>query len=258
MGLKDMLSSEGRESRKIAKLKKKLTQRFGQPEDRERAAFALRDIGTEDAIWVLLQRFTFTTEKATADMDEKQRIHEMLVDFGEKAVPMIKKFIEKHSDVAWPIRTLRRILPSEEVNGFVFDYLKDATSEEDDPLKLCEMTLALRNVKDPGVVPVVVPLLNDYDDTVRFAAVETLQDVGDPAAREPLLEALVSEDEDSMRVKLRILDAIQANGWEVKGFRKVVEEMLPEASELKWGRRDGWRLDRGGKIVVLEELQKSE
>lgn len=245
MALKDLFSSEGRMAMKIQRLKKKITQRYGQPEDRERAALQLADIGTPDAIRVLLMRFTFTTEKATADADEKQLVHDLIEEKGEDAVPLIREFIEKQTEVAWAVRTLRSIQSSEEVSAFVFDYLRENTSEDEDPRKLAEMIKTLRKVTDEGVVEVVAPLLDDYDDEVRFAAIETLQDCGNAAAREPLLERLVSEHEDSMRVKMRILEALEVNGWEVKGYRKAVEELLPE----------GWYLDRAGHIKILEQAR---
>ena len=81
------------------------------------------------------------------------------------------------------------------------------------------------------------------DDEVRFATVEALDEVGEMDAREPLLAALTNDEEDSVRVKHRILEALQKNGWEVKGFRKAVEELLP----------DGWFLDRAGKIKILDK-----
>lgn len=245
MGLKDLFSAEGRQQWKLGRLRKKLTQRFGQPEDRERAALQLADIGTDDAVRILLQRFTFTTEKATADQDEKHLIVELLEDIGEKAAPVVREYIEKQIEVAWAVRALRKMQSSEEVNGFIFDYLDGATSEDEEPRKLAEMIKALRKVQDARTVKVVAPLLEDYDDEVRFAAIETLQDAGQAEAREPMLERLVSDEEDSMRVKLRILEALESNGWEVKGYRKAVEEMLPE----------GWYLDRAGHIKILDQAR---
>jgi hypothetical protein len=246
MGLKDYFSAEGRQAMKLARLKKKLQQRFGQPEDRERAALQLADIGTDEALWAMMSRFTFTTEKQTADQDEKEKIHEMLVEFGEQSVALLKRFVKEQEEVSWALKTLRVLVSSDDYNRVIFEFLDGASSEEEDPRKLSELIFALRGTKGGDAVPVLAPMLGDYDDEVRFAVVETLEDIGHEAAREPLLEQLVSEDEDSARVKHRILEALQKNAWEVKGFRKAVEELLPE----------DWYLDRAGHIKILERQQQ--
>jgi HEAT repeat protein len=95
--------------------------------------------------------------------------------------------------------------------------------------KATQILKALESLEDPSVVGGVIPCLKSPDDTVRFAAVECLEVKDDPRAREPLLETLVSPEEDSARVRTRIAEALERLGWEVKGFRKKVEESLPES-----------------------------
>jgi HEAT repeat protein len=93
--------------------------------------------------------------------------------------------------------------------------------------KANQILKALETLGDPEVVPGVIPCLSSPDDTVRFAAVECLSAYGDERAREPLLEALVNPDEDSARVKTRIGEALEKADWDVKGYRKKVEAVLP-------------------------------
>ena len=94
-------------------------------------------------------------------------------------------------------------------------------------------------MKVEGVVDGVIPCLKSPDDTVRIAAVECLEAHADEKAREPLLDALVSDDEDSVRVRTRITESLERLAWDVKGFRKKVEAVLPEP----------YRVSSKGKVI---------
>jgi len=87
-----------------------------------------------------------------------------------------------------------------------------------------------------------LPYLQDMDEGVRFVTVEALlrhKDV--ESAREPLLQLLTNDKEDSRRIKKRIIDGFADLGWDVKGFSGTVEKMLADLLP-------GARLDNHGKI----------
>ena len=95
--------------------------------------------------------------------------------------------------------------------------------------KATQILKALEPMERPEVVDGVIPCLESPDDTVRIAAVQCLEVYADERAREPILEALVNPDEDSMRVRMIMAEALERLQWDVKGYRKKVESALPES-----------------------------
>ena len=237
--LKDMMSAEGRLKLRIERNTKTLLERYAQSEARMEAADKLKAIGSPQAIYSLARRFSATTENLGVDQDEKRHIRDMLVGFGQKAIEPLQLYLRRHNQVTWAIDALSALRPDEEVARFLIEIL-----QEGDPVhirgdKASQLIKALEDMKVDGVVEGVIPCLRSPDDTVRFAAVECLEAYGDERAREPFLEALVNADEDSVRVQMRIAEALERLGWEVKGFRKKVETVLPEP----------YRVSSKGKVV---------
>jgi len=227
MTLKDFLTSEGRLKLRVQWNTKKLNQRYAQHEARMEAADKLQEIATPEAIYGLARRFSATSENLGIDQEEKKHVQNVLVGFGEKAVEPLKRYIKNHDQVTWSIDALKELLPKERLIPFLLQILRGG-----DPIyirgeKANQILKALEHLGDPEAVPGVIPCLQSPDDTVRFVAVECLAAYGDERAREPLLEALVSPDEDSARVKTRIGEALEKADWDVKGYRKKVEAVLP-------------------------------
>ena len=61
-------------------------------------------------------RFGALFEYATADMDEKQYVQDLLVDFGDSAIPLLKKFVAEKEEVVLAVRTLRQLQGDKDVN----------------------------------------------------------------------------------------------------------------------------------------------
>lgn len=240
--LSDLFDKEARRKKRIESLTKKAAQKYGQSDDRVGALHALREERGEEAIRGLAKRFAATVDNKLHDQDEKKIVSDMLVDIGPEAIPVILEFLRKESEVTWALKTLRRMVPQGEWIGHVLALLGESTSEDTDPEKICQITSLLHDQKDARVAPAMNRLLHDLDDTVRFAAIETLATLGDEAARQPLLDALANPAEESNRVIHRIVEVFREMGWEVKGHRKAVEERLPEH----------YYLDRSGRIKRLE------
>ena len=77
----------------------------------------------------------------------------------------------------------------------------------------------------------LLPYLEDVDETVRFQTVEALiharaHDKAEEGAREPLLKLLLSADEESRRIKLRILDGLCETGWNTHGYKAEVDAAI--------------------------------
>jgi hypothetical protein len=91
----------------------------------------------------------------------------------------------------------------------------------------------LGTLKHARVAALAVPYLKDMDEGVRYTAVETLlRQKDEGVARQPLLELFASDEEESLRIRLRIAEGFADQGWLVQGFRPGVEKKLPEAYSL--------------------------
>lgn len=240
--LTDFFDPEARKRSRIASLSKKLQQKFGQTEDRIGAAEALASMRDPEAMAGLLRRFTVTVDNHTHDQDEKQHVSDLIVEEGPLAIEPLKDFLRREKEVSWALRTLRRLVEGTQWVDIVLETLGNRTSEDTDHEKLDQIIRELQNNKDPRVPKALARFLTDLDDSIRFAAVEALGTIDAEESRLPLLEAVVNPQEESQRVRGRILEVFKDRGWEVKGYRKAIEERLPE----------GWYLDRSGHIKALK------
>jgi HEAT repeat protein len=188
----------------------------------------LKDMGTPEAVYGIVRRFSSTSENLMTDQEEKIYVRDVLVSFGNEAVEPIKRYIRNYDKVTWAIQALEKLQPVDEVVRYLFEILSEGDPVHIRGEKAVQILKALESLDEPSVVEGVVPCLKSPDDTVRVAAVECLESKADVAAREPFLETLTHPEEDSVRVRMRIAEALERLGWDVKGFRKKVESLLPE------------------------------
>ena len=232
MALKDLLSSEGRLKFRVQRNTKMLLERYAQHDARMEAADKLRAFGTPDAIYGLARRFSSTSENLGTDQDEKKSIQDMLIAFGDEAVQPLKRYIRNYDKITWAVDALTELIPNEQLMPFLFEILSEGDPVRIRGEKAVQIIKAMEHIEDPAIVEGVIPCLASGDDTVRLAAVECLEAYGDEQARQPLLEALINTEEDSIRVRIRISEALLKTGWEIKGYRKKVESALPEQFRL--------------------------
>ena len=96
MGLFGLFGSrEEREQGALQKLAKRVTERYGPPENRQKALEQLADMGTPAALSTLCLRFTVRAEPGITDDEEKETARRYLVDAGEGAVAPIERFVSE-------------------------------------------------------------------------------------------------------------------------------------------------------------------
>ena len=243
MGLKEFLKNY-KEKRRIASIGKntsRISDKHQLSENRYAAAETLFKDGSDDAIRGLLRRFDCTYDNSIKDKAEKEYVQKLILSFNGRAIPLIKEYIRERENIAWPLRILERLIPKNEVLNFLLSVLsdEDATFKENILEKRLDVLNYLAEFKDPEIVKRVVGFLFDDEEEVRFRAIEVLGEQADESARDELIKMLLSQQE-SPRIKMRILEVIMQVGWSVSGFRKKVEDILP----------DGYYLTREGKIKV--------
>lgn len=229
--LKGILSKEGRRERALLKAVERAGNAKIKPDDRRPALFTLLEDGSSQAVAGLLRRLTFNYDtNIVADEEEKNYVYEGLVSMGSAVLPELRTHLKTAPSLAWGLRLLREVCSSADVWEVVSEVARSyEPGYQRDPSKKHQLLAFLGDLEDERVPPLLVPFLDDHDETVRFVTIEALFKQRDEnVAREPLLKLLASEDEESLRLKNRIADGFVEHGWLVKGYRGAVEKALPD------------------------------
>lgn len=246
MGLKDLFSSEGRAARSLQKHIARAKNKDAQHVDRMGSLEALREAaadGVSEAVRGLLLRFTIRYDKSIEDEQEKEWVHAELSKLGAKILPEVQQHLRSADSIAWGLKVLHEVASPDQA----WPVLADLCQRNDnayvrDPSKKLQLVHYLGEQPDPRCAGALVPYLEDFDEGVRFVAVEgLLRHKAIEVARDPMLKALLNEKEESRRMKKRILDGFADLGWDVKGYSGTVEKMLADFLP-------GARLDNHGKI----------
>jgi hypothetical protein len=267
-------SREERERGALRRLGKKVTERYGPPENRQKAIEQLAAMGTADALATLCLRFTVRAEVGITDDEEKETVRRHLVAAGEAALGPVREFLERHeSGVSWGLRVLSALREAGEVEAVVLALLEKAGKEytRDPEKKLVLLSWLAEHHARPGASAgaapspppppggtgggpapqgggegadqtpeerAILPLLEDFSDDVRIAAARALARLGAGAAGREALVQLLLRDRDNARVRGEVLQALHDLGADVKGNRPSVEPLLVEP----------YFLDREGRV----------
>lgn len=240
MGFFDgLFDKDKRQQRSLERAIARLTNPYMQSPERMRGADALLEIGSEEAIYGLLKRFTIRASNGVVDEEEKEQVYGMIIGLGERAIPPLKKFILREDQTYHALRALSELLPVDEVVQIIHESLEAIGTEYmRNPERKTHLIQHLAETRHPRALEVLVPFLKDHDEGVRFQTVNALKEQGNEEARVPLIECLCDPEEESLRLRKRIVEVLCETGWEVKGYRKKVEERLPK----------GYVVDKAGKI----------
>ncbi|HSD21002.1 MAG TPA: HEAT repeat domain-containing protein [Anaeromyxobacter sp.] len=235
MGLFDLFGSkEERERGALKKLAKRVTERYGPPENRQKAIQQLGDMGTPAALSTLCLRFTVRAEPGITDDEEKETARRILVDAREAGVGPAEAFVrEQESGIAWGLRALAEVVPAERVLEIVVRELARLGREytRDPEKKLVLLTWLVEHhagATSGELEGALLPLLEDFSDDVRISATRALAHLAPSEAGRDALIQLLLRDRDNARVRGEVLDALAQLGADVKGHRPTVEALLVE------------------------------
>jgi HEAT repeat protein len=222
----------GSPEKQIRKLRKKVKEPHGDAAVREGAARRLYEMGSEQAIRALLDRYTISVSPSSQDDREKAEVLSWLVEMGEDAVPPILDFLKRERAVYWPIRALREILSNDALIAKLDELLQ--FHWENPPASAfpkAQTIQSLEGLVTPDLESTVRLFLTDSDDDVRLAAIEYLLQCPEEPAREAILECYL-DSQDRPRIQHQILEHLVEKGWTVRGFRPAMEASLPEKYTL--------------------------
>src|SRR6476659_6097787 len=110
MGFLDRFSKDGRDARAREKNSARAINKYMQSPDRLKALQALRDDGSDDALYALMKRFGMMYDKSIEDEQEKEWVFELLVEKGASVLPALKKYMLSADSISWPLRLLDKVI----------------------------------------------------------------------------------------------------------------------------------------------------
>ena len=235
MGILDLFSKQGRTERSRAGHIKGAMNKYAQSGDRFRDLQALRDDGSEEALYGLLRRFGMMYDKTIEDEQEKDWVFEVLVEKGVTILPALKKYLFTAESISWPLRLLDKVADREVELAMIKEILeRHEPGYERDPTKKIQLLNHLGELKDGRVPPLAAPYLADMDEGVRYAAVEALVSQADAtSSAASLLDQLTRTEEESLRVRLQIAEGFAELAWAVPADRReAVLKFLPDQFKL--------------------------
>jgi HEAT repeat protein len=237
MGIFDIFTKEGRLKRRIEGARKKLTNMYYQTQDRLAAAddaAALAREGHEEGIVVLLQRYENVAPSTTVDQDEKEYIHRLLLGLGDEAVEPVADYIKRTTaSVYWPLKFINEHLGEDEFAEFLAELLEETKADYvRDPQKKIGLVQLAGDYGTNRIYEALIPFVDDFDETVRFHAIDGVARSGNDGASDVLFKHMLDDEEESRRCISRMAEAFESNEWTVDDRQEEFREKLPQAYTL--------------------------
>jgi hypothetical protein len=207
--------------------------------DRQEAIQALSDMGTAEAVEILLKRFTFHIDPSITDQEEKDSAFRGIVRAGRAAIEPVRVFAGKAESLAWPMKIVKELVDENEYVDELLHWLSRWDTEYAkfvDPK--VQLLTALEEHQSSRIPQEVERFLEDVNEPARFHAASTLLAQDAPASAGALARAVI--DEESVRVRVRIAEGLANHGWPVPADdRDALRKSLPAP----------YGLDGAGRVV---------
>ncbi len=180
------------------------------------------------AVPALLQRFEYSLEHGINDTREKESCLKGIVDFGESALPHIKKHLQLTARIAWPIKALNKLGSEEQVIEVLKSCLDfgEVSFDQAKVDKNYDILCYLVDFPLPGFVEKLVHFLNQHDERLRYAAVELMIEQDDPLVPEKLEHFLADESAENTRIRQAVIGAFLKNKWKLKNPGPLADKSL--------------------------------
>ncbi len=202
----------------------------GQSADRWAAMEKLRDIGSEEALFGLCKRFSFTYDKTIEDQQEKDWTVASLTSLGEPALGPLRKYMKGAQSLGYPLKILGKITTEEKI----FEAI-DAILEDEEPGYVRNPKRRIDIIEwlgewtaDPkDIVARVIPYIEDFDENVRFKSIEAISLRPHESAAETMCRAMVNKEEESKRFQVRCAEILAEHEWSIESQKDEIAAMLP-------------------------------
>jgi HEAT repeat protein len=232
-----LFSKEGALKRAMKTAQNKLAQ----SEDRMAALRKLADAGTDEALLALCKRFSFVYDKSIQDIDEKDWVVATLAQKGEVALAPLATYMKTASSLGYPLMVLGRIAKPDVILKAIDTVLADEkpgyTRDPKRRIDVIEWLAEWDGASDEDIAHRIMPYLFDFDENVRFKAIEAISQKPINAAAEPLCKAILNPEEESARIRQRAAEVLADKQMDLG-------DHLPAISEMLDSKLSGFRLHR--------------
>jgi len=229
--VKDLFSffdADARKQKSFDRMVGKLVSKNQQHEERLAVIEELGRMQTDAADAALFRRWDMMADKKREDAAEKEYLAEVLASKGEHIVEYIKRHNDRSLNVTWPLQVLGRVAGEEAVLDEILRVLgnEQARLASFKPEKKVRLLQMLSDHEDERIEAVAVVSLGDFDETVRWEAAQQLGRLGGEVGCTALVDRLGHPDEDSIRVRRGIVNALFERQWKVLDRRDEVTPHL--------------------------------
>lgn len=215
--------------RTVARLHKKLMNKYVQSMERKRVIQVLANMGTQEAIVALLGRFTYVTDGSIVDEDEKTMAYEIIRSMGEGAIPALTQVILTEPAVYWPLRALTEIAGEERAVDVIFQALDSVHDRFERSMeRMTNLVSSLRDYKSPRVLQRLLVLATDENEEIRFLAVDGLSALDQYQEAVDAIITRLLDQQETIRIRTFIMDLLLERRWKVKRFKKDLAGRMPE------------------------------
>ncbi len=247
-----MLFGSGRSKGRVDRLSKRVVNQYAQAVDRYDAMESLLKLAADtwtkaeklaegsperaeleaqidEAYVATLKRFTMTASKTIDDEEEKGWLYRRLITIGKPILRPIAQFCRESESIAWALRIVEDVANEEEEWALIDALLEiHPVGYERDTAPKLQMLTHIKEIDDPRVREILARYLRDTDENVRFFCIEALSENGELESREALVEALLRPEEDSLRLRSRILDGFADLRWDLSAFAEGLYKVIDE------------------------------
>jgi len=216
--------------RALHKTIEKATNKLAQQQDRWAALERLRDDGTEEALLGLCKRFGVTSMKGVEDEQEKSWVVDVLVEKHLQALAPLRRYMKSADQLAFPLRVLERIADHDKV----IEVCDEIFASEppgyarfpDRRIDLLKFFSEWRGATEDEAIARLTPYLTDFDENVRFTAIDGLSSRTPAKIAPSLVEALLRPEEESGRIRRTIVEVMERTKAPLGDRAKEVAAML--------------------------------
>jgi hypothetical protein len=191
----------------------KATNKLAQQADRWAALEKLKEDGSEIALVGMCKRFAITSLKGVEDEAEKLWVVDTLVAKGPAALPAVVRYMKNADQLSFPLKVLERVAPRDKILDVVDQLLATEppgyVRMPDRRIDLLRWFAEWKPASDDELVSRFTPYVTDFDENVRFSAIDGMASRDPAKIAPPLIAALVRPEEESGRIKRAIAEVLE-------------------------------------------------
>jgi hypothetical protein len=191
----------------------KATNKLAQQPDRWAALEKLKEDGSEPALVGMCKRFSITSLKGVEDEQEKLWVVDTLVALGSGALAPLVRYMKSADQLAFPLKVLERIASHDQglevVDGLLATEPPGYVRMPERRIDLLRWFGEWKPATDDELISRLTPYVTDFDENVRFAAIDGMASRDPAKIAAPLIAALIRPEEESGRIKRAICEVLQ-------------------------------------------------